>query len=312
MALRTGLALCAGIGGLELGVRLALGPRYHCVGYVERDAYAAAALVARMEDQTLDRAPVWDDLASFPSALYRGAVDLVTAGFPCQPFSVAGSRRGTEDERWLWPDIARIVRVVGPELVFLENVPGLAAHGLGHVLGELAACGYDAEWDVFSAADVGAPQLRRRLFLLAWRVPDARDAIAGDVGEAMADADGTGLEGWRPERECGDERAARPGRAEVGDADRRRREVERLPQHTDERSTRGDLALGPGDDERFFWPPGPSDTEGWSRYPGPQPVVRRGTDGTASRVDRLRCLGNAVVPLVAARALRSLGERALR
>ena len=88
-----GLSLCAGAGGLDLGLALAE-PGYRAVGYVERDAFAAAVLVARMEDQTLDQAPVWDDLAGFDGRPWRGAVDLVSAGYPCQPFSVAGTVQG--------------------------------------------------------------------------------------------------------------------------------------------------------------------------------------------------------------------------
>lgn len=160
------LALCAGAGGLELGIKLAV-PGARLVGAVERDAYAAATLVARMEDATLDPAPLWDNVVTFDGRPWRGTVDCVTAGFPCQPFSVAGKRRGTADERWIWPDIARIVGEVRPRVVFLENVPGLVRRGLDRVAGDLAALGFDQEWDVFSAAEVGAPHLRERLFLLA-------------------------------------------------------------------------------------------------------------------------------------------------
>ncbi|MFP3947113.1 MAG: DNA cytosine methyltransferase [Longimicrobiales bacterium] len=124
---RTGLALCAGVGGLELGLRLALGRGYRVVGYCEREAFSAAALVALMEEEVMDPAPVWDDLQTFPGHLWRGKVDLVAAGFPCQPWSHAGQRKGTEDDRWLWPDIRRAIREVRPGWVFLENVPGLAS-----------------------------------------------------------------------------------------------------------------------------------------------------------------------------------------
>src|SRR4051794_17344915 len=103
------MALCAGAGGLELGLRIALGDGYRCVVYVEREAYAAAALVARMEDSALDSAPVWDDLLTFDAKPWRGVVDLVSAGFSCQPWSPAGKRMGTEDERWIWPDLYRVI-----------------------------------------------------------------------------------------------------------------------------------------------------------------------------------------------------------
>ena len=111
-----GLALCAGVGGLELGLELALGERYRTVGYVERDAYGAATLVARMEDKALAPAPIWDDLFTFDPRPWRGKVDLVTAGFPCQPFSVAGKQRAEEDERHLFPRIAEIIRDNAPDL----------------------------------------------------------------------------------------------------------------------------------------------------------------------------------------------------
>lgn len=163
------MALCAGAGGLELGLRIALGDDYRCVVYVEREAYAAAALVARMADETLDTAPVWDDLSTFDGIPWRGVVDIVSAGFSCQPWSAAGKQLGIEDERWIWPDIARIVCEVGPEWVFLENVGGLVRGGLEHVLRDLALSGFDAEWDRLSAAEVGAPHLRERLFILAHR-----------------------------------------------------------------------------------------------------------------------------------------------
>ena len=95
-------------------------PGYRTVGHVERETYAAAILVARMEDAALDPAPVWDDVATFDGRPWRGAVDIVTAGYPCQPFSVAGKRRGADDPRHLWPHVARIVGEVEPPFVFLE------------------------------------------------------------------------------------------------------------------------------------------------------------------------------------------------
>jgi DNA (cytosine-5)-methyltransferase 1 len=198
------LALCAGAGGLELGVKLAV-PGARCVGYVERDAFAAAVLVARMEDAALDSAPVWDDVADFDGRSWRGVVDCVAAGFPCQPFSAAGKRRGTADERWLWPDIARVLREVGPRWVFLENVPGLVRRGLADVLRDLAALGFDAEWGLLSAAAVGAPHKRERLFLLAHarrgdHHPEQPEPVAergdpagpGGAGAGVADAAGGG------------------------------------------------------------------------------------------------------------------------
>src|SRR5437868_15209237 len=95
-------------------------------------------------------------------------VDLIAGGFPCQPVSLAGRRRGSADERWLWPEFARLIRVLRPRYVLVENVPGLlVGGGMAEVLGDLAALGFDAEWDCISAAHVGAPHLRYRVFIVA-------------------------------------------------------------------------------------------------------------------------------------------------
>lgn len=165
-----GLAICAGIGGLELGLHLALPGAYRTVCFIEREAYAAATLVARMADAALDQAPIWDDLTTFDSRPWRGIVDIVTAGFPCQPFSLAGQRKGDQDERWLWPYILKIISDLRPQFVFLENVPGIltASGGIESVLSGLALAGYDAEWECFSAAECGATQIRERFFLLGY------------------------------------------------------------------------------------------------------------------------------------------------
>jgi DNA (cytosine-5)-methyltransferase 1 len=187
------LSLCSGVGGLDLGVRAVL-PDARVVAYCERDAFAAAVLLARMQDESLDPAPVWcGDLERLPVDELAGRVDLVTAGFPCQPVSVAGSRRGTDDERWIWPAVARVVREVRPRFVFLENVPGLLHAGpdgvapVEHVLGDLAGCGYDARWTLLRASAAGAPHRRARFFLLAWRVSDAqRDPLRAERGQRAA------------------------------------------------------------------------------------------------------------------------------
>lgn len=170
-----GLALFSGAGGLELGLRLALGHSYRCVCYVEREAYAAATLVARMEDAALDQAPVWDDVTTFDGRPWRGSVGLVSGGFPCQDISQAGRKEGIQkgNRSGLWFEFARIISEVGPRLVFVENVSALALRGLDVVLGTLADLGFDAEWTTLSAAEMGAPHRRERLFILA-HAPDGR------------------------------------------------------------------------------------------------------------------------------------------
>ena len=136
-----GLSLCSGAGGLDLGLHLAL-PGYRAVGHVERETFAAATLVARMEDASLDQSVVWDDVGTFDGRPWRGAVDIITAGYPCQPFSVAGKRRGADDPRHLWPHVARIIAEVEPPFVFLENVAHHLRLGFPEVASGLVGMGY--------------------------------------------------------------------------------------------------------------------------------------------------------------------------
>ena len=160
-----GLDICAG-GGIGSAVWRTLGGRTVC--YVERDPYCQQLLQARMRDGVICDAPIWDDLRTFDGRPWRGRVDFLFGGIPCQPYSVAGKRQGEADERDLWPDTRRIIREVGPRLVLIENVPGLLARGLGRILGELAESGYDAEWDCLAASDIGADHERKRVWLVAY------------------------------------------------------------------------------------------------------------------------------------------------
>ena len=179
-----GLSLCAGAGGLDLGLHIAA-HAYRTVGYVERDAYAAATLVARMEDQGLDRAPVWDNVATFDGRAWRGIVDLVHGGYPCQPFSVAGRKLGDKDPRHLWPHIARIVSEVEPPLCFFENVGGHLRLGFEQVHDDLRSMGYGVKAGLFTAEEVGAPHKRERLFILAYAKGAGEQRKTGDVLEAQ-------------------------------------------------------------------------------------------------------------------------------
>ncbi len=357
------LSLCSGIGGLELGIGLVM-PELRVVCHVEREASVAALLVARMEDKSLDDAPIWDDLTTFNGAAWRGTVDIVTAGFPCQPWSVAGRRQGVEDERWIWSDIIRIIREVRPGLVFLENVPGILVHaGLGSVLGDLAETGFDAEWGCFTAAEVGASHRRERVFILAhsravrprWR--DIRHRISREGGlqpEAEIARPGGESLGYASD---GDERVEQQGDLErdafhqggwleggdgvdasgepvaMADAGREYVGAQQRTEGPEPAGEDGFVAYCKGEgcatrkprirnettfsesynDCRIF-PPGPDDLEGWSRVlaevPSFEPAVCRMADGVPHRVDRLRALGNAVVPIQAAYAFAALVSRA--
>ncbi len=201
------LSLFSGLAGFSLGFKLA-DLTVRTVGYVENEPYCQQIIQARIKDGFLDNAPIFGDIRAFDGAECRGVVDIITAGFPCQPHSVAGKRLGAADHRNLWPDTLRVIREVGPEYVILENVPGLGtgqridlrsietlrqlslfdqndrqsnvrridrsdftAHGLafmGTVSGELSDIGYDAEWHLVPAAALGAPHLRWRWWCFAY------------------------------------------------------------------------------------------------------------------------------------------------
>ena len=157
--------LFAGAGGGILAGQL-LGHRTVCA--VEWDPYAQAVLVARQNDGTFQPFPIWDDVQTFDGKPWRGIVDIVAGGFPCQDISVAGSGAGIDGDRsGMWHHMARIIGEVRPRYVLVENSPALTSRGLGRVLGDLAALGFDACWGVLGASDVGAPHKRERIWIVA-------------------------------------------------------------------------------------------------------------------------------------------------
>lgn len=160
------LSLCTGYGGIERGIRGAIG-EVTVLAHVEIEAFAVANLVDKMETGRMAPAPIWTDLKTFNAKIFRGYVDILTGGYPCQPFSAAGSRRGTEDPRHLWPFIADIIRDCEPRQVFFENVEGHLSLGIAEVLADLEEMGYRVEVGIFSAAEIGAPHQRKRVFILA-------------------------------------------------------------------------------------------------------------------------------------------------
>jgi DNA (cytosine-5)-methyltransferase 1 len=161
------LALFAGAGGGLLGSIL-LGWRTVCA--VEIDPECRASLLARQRDGILERFPIWDDVCTFDGRPWRGRVQLVSGGFPCQDISSAGTGKGLDGERsGLWVEMERIIREVEPDSVWLENSPVITTRGLSRVLWDLAAMGFDARWGVFSAGDAGARHERSRFFCAAHR-----------------------------------------------------------------------------------------------------------------------------------------------
>jgi DNA (cytosine-5)-methyltransferase 1 len=194
------LALFAGAGGGILGGKL-LGWRTVCA--VERDAYAASVLAQRQNDGFLEPFPVWSDVCSFSGEPWRGLVDVVSGGFPCQDISGAGRGEGIDGARsGLWREMVRIVGEVRPRYVFVENSAVLTSRGLGRVLGDLAALGFDARWGVLGAGHVGAPHERERIWILAdadnsWENGWSRALQMGRftrTQEAENDGDAQGIE----------------------------------------------------------------------------------------------------------------------
>lgn len=159
------LHLFAGAGGGILAGHLS-GDR--CIGAVEINPYAQKILIARQEDGTLPTFPIFSDIRAFNAKPFKGRADVVSGGFPCQDISSAGNRAGITGQRsGLWKEFARVVCEVEPIYVRVENSPDLTSRGLGVVLGDLAAMGFDAEWGVLSAADLGAHHLRERIWIVA-------------------------------------------------------------------------------------------------------------------------------------------------
>jgi len=220
----THVGLCAGYGGIELGLSRAI-PNLRSVALCEIEAFACANLVAKMEAGLMDAAPIWTDLKTFPWAEFRGRVDILTSGYPCQPFSAAGKRLGKEDPRHLWPFIADGIRLMRPNMCFFENVEGHITLGLSSVISDLEELGYKVSWGVFSAAECGAPHQRKRVFILAYCKQQGLERFGGDGSgrsESRRDGEkengstgesslclwpsrpGEAQHGWEPPRVVGD------------------------------------------------------------------------------------------------------------
>jgi len=166
------LSLCTGYEGIGQGLRILL-PNVREIAYSEIEDYAILNLVAKIEEGRLHKAPIYTNLKTFPFGKFRGQVDILSGGFPCQPFSVAGAKKATEDPRHLFPYIADGIRECQPRIVFLENVEGIISQCTGdgepvlkYVLRTLEELGYRATAGVFSASEVGLPHQRKRVFIL--------------------------------------------------------------------------------------------------------------------------------------------------
>lgn len=270
------LALFAGAGGGILGGKL-LGWRTVCA--VEIEPYCREVLMRRQNEGHLDPFPVWDDVRTFDGRPWRGLVDVVSGGFPCQDISVAGKGAGIEGERsGLWREMARIIGEVRPSFAFVENSPALVRRGIGVVLGDLAALGYDARWGIVSAADCGAPHQRERVWIVAHATQkhDSREREHGCCGEHNEPAREPGRSGLR-------ENLSNANEAQCQGMQRAVRSAQE----------RADTYI-----PSMRWPDDPAEI--------PESNVGRVVDDVAFRVDRLAAIGNGQVPIVAATAWRIL------
>jgi DNA (cytosine-5)-methyltransferase 1 len=271
------LSLFSGGGGGLLGTML-LG--WRTVGYVEWDDYCQRIIAARIRDGYLPTAPIFSDIRAFIrdgyAASYQGMVDVVSAGFPCQPFSVAGGMAAGDDPRNMWPATLDVVRTVRPEWIWLENVPGLVTGSHGYfrtILAGLSEGGYSVRWRRLSAAELGAPHLRDRIWIVA-HAPGFRRAghrsLTGSLTEGPGGPGDTGPQWRRTEeltREC---------------ATLSYSEYDSL-----------------GNDEQRFGANSDSERPVWWEV---EPDVGRVADGVAARVDRLTAIGNGQVPAVVRKA----------
>lgn len=279
------LSLFTGAGGGLLGTKL-LGWTH--VGYVEWNEYCQRVIAARIADGYLDRAPIFTDVREFAQSgaadQYRGIADVVSAGFPCQPFSVAGKQLAGGDERNMWPATVEVIRRVQPRSVLLENTPGLIHVGyIGTVLTDLAGLGFMGRWGILGACDAEAPHKRERIWIVAHANSDGRKA---DNGRGLV-SDGHGIgEGAQSGRE--QQQSGACGSGVVAHANIAGKEAER-----DVRRVGGQL-------EPNSW---------WRSDPGENPHqsgLGRVANGVAHRMDRLAAIGNGQVSAVVARAWRQL------
>ncbi len=291
----THISLCSGYGGIDLGLRRVL-PNLRTVAYAEIEAFACENLLARMEGGQLDAAPIWSDLKSFPWEAFHDMVDILSGGYPCQPFSASGLRKGAGDERHLWPHIAKGIAILRPGLCFFENVEGHVTLGLRDVLQQLGELGYRSTWGIFSAAECGAAHQRKRLFILAHSVCE-RGQLS--VKRQFAAIQNTG--GQSTARRTEDDWECNKCELPVFNGC--------SCDHAESQCAQCGEWTYP-----FVWSPKDAcatcgtDWPSWSNsatWPI-EPTVCGGNDGSSNRVDRLRLLGNGVVPATAALAFRTL------
>ncbi len=334
------ISFCTGYGGIELGLHRVI-ENLRTVCYVEIETFAVANLVAKIEQGKLDTAPIWSDIKTFPAQIFRDKVHGIVGGYPCQPFSAAGKRQGTADPRHLWPYILGHIRTIRPVWCFFENVSGHLALGFDEVFKSLRDLHYKVEAGLFTAAEIGAPHRRERLFILAYSqsrglrgTEQKCDNQENQRGRGCNIVEPTQAQSYRATNtnqyqdirktelansndgqlkqklQCNGTKPQRSG--QLADTDK-----ERTQRPEPERAT----PTGRQIDEQSY-PARPGQTQ--YEWEEPRVLVRRKirkgdetvkpgmgrtVDGFKSRVDELRLLGNGVVPAQAELAFRTLSGK---
>ena len=340
------VSLCSGYEGIGLGLERVI-PNLRTVAYVEVEAFAVANLVSKIEAGKLDAAPIWTDIKTFDGRPFRDRVHIITGGYPCQPFSVAGKRQGTDDPRHLWPYIERIIEAVEPVWCFFENVGGHLSIGFPEVYRSLRLMGYSVEAGLFTAAEVGSPHKRERLFILAHsgcsqqrgiggngekengfaqknQKADRRNQKSSSSSKQLADSTQQSSNGPRAARQTrGNEYTncrwpSRPGqpqyeweeprvventvskrsRGKGGNAEHEGRETSEAGRKGLSQDSKRRDGIAIPDNQSTG---GDGASEGQTK-----PRLGRAANGPSSRVDRLKLLGNGVVPQCAELAFRTL------
>jgi DNA (cytosine-5)-methyltransferase 1 len=312
------LALFAGAGGGILGGKL-LGWRTVCAGKWE--PYAASVLIARQNDGILPPFPIWDDVQTFDGKPWRGRVDVVSGGFPCQDISCAGKGAGIEGARSsMWKHMARIIGEVRPRYAFVENSPMLVGRGLGMVLGHLAEMGYDTRWGIVGAHHAAAPHKRDRI----WIVADSKSnghGMGGKPGD-VCEEDGGSIDGMRSITSCASEKKGDVANTESTRLERHRGNAREsgisepwndgasLADASPSGLQGGDIIERMHGEEGGKWA-GQSTGSGGGiirKWWATEPNVGRVAHGVAARVDRLKAIGNGQVPAVVRLAWETLME----
>ena len=308
------LSVCSGYEGLGLGLRRVF-PSIREIAYIEIEAWAISNLVSKAEEGKLHPAPVWTDVKTFPFRQFRGKVDVLSGGFPCQPCSTAGSGKGVSDERHLYPFISAGIRECQPTVVFLENVPGIISTKLPdgtpvlqHVLQDLEGMGYTATAGIFSAEEVSAPHRRDRVFILAYAGSQRLEGVESGVNHpkewkepnGSTAVHGRTITAW-PARPGHEQHEWEEPRTIVVNTQRKRSQ-----------GSDGDAAVTDRDQPQDGVPTQAgqhNDSQAQPELGGATDGIASGVDPTQFRVDRLRMIGNGVVPETAERAYQVLAGR---